>query len=170
MCFERSTASGWELTAPDRSDNSHTLSARWLDSAAHCKIRLQTCRGAGAGTASPAPGRVGVAGGGSLRLDRPLGSAAYRWLAGAPGGQLGRLGEAARRPRAGRSQPLDSDGVTRPGPMRCRGSLQLSLGRLAGLSSVAAWRQTEGWRAVLQGIGRKWRTQAARKPLAENSN
>ena len=59
MCFERSTASGWELTAPDRSDNSHTLSARWLDSAAHCKIRLQTCRGAGAGTAGRHRGESG---------------------------------------------------------------------------------------------------------------
>ena len=35
MCFERddccNMASGCELVAPDRSDNSHTLSAGWLE-------------------------------------------------------------------------------------------------------------------------------------------
>ena len=93
----RVAASWWRQTA--QTIRTPCLLAGWT--AAHCKIRLQTFRGAGGGTA-PAPGRVGVVGGGSSRQDRPrigcLPVAGSRRAAGA--------GEAARRPRAGRSQPL----------------------------------------------------------------
>ena len=72
----------------------------------HCKIRLQTFRGAGGGTA-PAPGRVGA----SARGWIGPGSAAYRWLA--LGGQLGQ--RARRLDGRGPATASRSSGVTRPG-------------------------------------------------------
>ena len=126
----------------------------------HCKIRLQTFRGAGGGTA-PAPGRVGA----SARAWIGPGSAAYRWLA--LGGQLGQ--RARRLDGRGPATASRSSGVTRPGAeVQGEPTAASSAAWLAWALSL--WRQTEGWRAALQGIGRKWRTQAARKPLAENSN
>ena len=108
----RAAASWWRQTA--QTIRTPCLLAGW--NAAHCKIRLQTFRGAGGGTA-PAPGRVGVAGASARAWIGP-GSAAYRWLA--LGGQLGR---ARRLDGRGPAAASRSSGVTRPGP-RCRGSLQ----------------------------------------------
>ena len=165
MCFERddccnmarAAASEWRQTA--QTIRTPCLLAGWTAALQNPPADFP----GGGRWNSTGTGESRGGGGVSSRLDRPrigcLPVAGSRRAAGA-------AGEAARRPRAGHSQPLlwcDAAGG------RGAGGAYSSLGRLAGLSSVA-WRQTEGWRAVLQGIGRKWRTQAARKPLAENSN
>ena len=132
MCFETAMTAaicegGCERVAPDRSDNSHTMSARWLD-----RRTLQNppadFPGGGRWNSTGTRESRGV----SSRLDRPrigcLPVAGSRRAAGA-------AGEAARRPRAGHSQPLlwcDAAGGRGAG-----GAYSSLLGRLAGLSSVA---------------------------------
>ena len=158
VCLSAMTAAIWRgrLRASGARQFAHPVCG--LAGTPHCKIRLQTFRGAGGGTASAPEGESAGPG----RLPAP-GSAAYRWLA--LGGQLGQRASRRLDGRRPATASRSSSRVTRPGAGVQGEPRAASSSRLAGLSSVAVWRQTEGWRAALQGIGRKWRTQtqAARK-------
>ena len=140
-------------------DNSHTLSVSWLER----RTAKSACRLSG-GRAEEQRRHQGESG----RLLAP-GSAAYRWLA--LGGQLGQRASRRLDGRRPATASRSSSRVTRPGAGVQGEPTAASSSRLAGFSSVAVWRQTEGWRAALQGIGRKWRTQATTQDsVAENSN
>ena len=132
-------------------DNSHTLSVGWLER----RTAKSACRLSG-GRAGEQRRHQGESAGPG-RLPAP-GSAAYRWLA--LGGQLGQRASRRLDGRRPATASRSSSRVTRPGAGVQGEPRAASSSRLAGLSSVAVWRQTEGWRAALQGIGRKWRTQA----------